>query len=333
MTRKVAAALTLVVFTGACAAPRAGLEVGSKDVPVNIVLGRQGDAVAPPPSFTPNPGFPGFIQPPIPRPEPGAPPPAGPILGPCPLANPLDPSELVANRDAPYAPARGTYTYRNAGTLSVGDVTTEYPDSMTRRVRAVRATGSGTDFEFDVDVTVAGVTTTTTYRALNSGLTPDRGLYIVQVVTPRPEGTESFTPDPPILLMPFVSPEYGTNLEDELDRTRGEGYRSQGTDPLSQTTMTLEAKIDGKSRVNACGEWVDAFDVVVTQGQIVGPTKQLTFSGHYIVAPQYGGLVVEDHITMSGTETRPDGMLEPVSSDVRSIIDVVPNKPPRAPEV
>lgn len=319
--------VALALALGACAGPRADLEVGSKEVAVDIVLGAQTTPPALPPDLTPNPGFPGFIQPPLPRPDPGAPPPVGPPQGACPTPHPLDPIARAAARTAPYAPAAGSYVYRNVGEFTLDGQTIEYPRTMTRRVHEVRAIEGG--FEFAVDATFAGVTTTTRYRALNAGLTPDRGLYITQVVTRRPEGTETFTPDPPILLLPFVSPEYGTNLEDEIDRARGDGYRSQGTDPLTQTTMTLEARIDAKQRINACGEWVDAFDVVVTTGSIVGPTKRLDFSGHYLVAPQYGGLIVSDDITMSGTED----VVEPVSSRVRSTINSVPRDPPDAPSV
>lgn len=315
---------TLALMGVACSGPADRIEVGSKDVPVDIVLGAPRQIVpAQPPGSDPIGGFPGFISPPIPRPEPGAPPPPAPPPKPCPIADPLSAAKLVAREAAPIPPREGTYTYRNKGTLKVGaGAATAYPPAQLRTVRNIRTTGEGS-YEFDVVAVLAGAATTTTYRVLNTGLTPDRGVYIVAIVTERADGrTEAFTPDQPLLLMPFPSPEYGTNLEDEVDRQRGSGYRSSGTDPLSQTTLVVEAKIVGKARANACGEWVDAFDVEVTMGKIVGPTKNIDFTGHYLVATQYGGLIVEDNLTFAGTDN-----LEPIESRNRATINSVPREP------
>lgn len=319
--RRPRAVAAVLLVAAACGGPTVPLEVGGKEIPVDIVLGAQGSPPPPPPALAPNPGFPGFIQPPIPRIEPGPQPTPAP-LGACPAANPLDPAVLVARKQAPLPPVPATYSYRNRGTFQVGDgPEVAYPRTMTRAVGGVRAI-EGDNYEFDVTTDLASVRTTTRYRSLNSGLTPDRGLYIVQVTTERASGTESFTPDTPILLMPFVTPEYGTNVEDEIDRYRGEQYRSSGTDPLTQTTMVLEAAIRGKERVNACGRWVDAFDIEVTRGTIVGPTKQIDFTGRYAIATQYGGLVVRDDIRITGTEGP-----EAVVSRLRSTINRLPVPP------
>lgn len=312
------------LLLSACAGPRAGIEVGSKDVAVDIVLGDQRQQVPPPaPGSGPITGFPGFIAPPIPRPDPGAPPPPAPPPQKCPLADPLEASKLVALKSAPKPPAPATYTYRNAGTLKIGAGTaTAYPPEQTRTVRNVKPDGAG-NYDFDVAATLAGVETTTTYRVRNGGVTPDRGVYILAIVTRFGDGrTEAFNPDQPLLLMPFPPPEYGTNLEDELDRQRGAEYSSTGTDPLSQTTMVLQASVDGKERANACGEWVDAYSIKVEAGKIVGPLKNIDFTGTYLVAPQYGALIVEDNLTFSGTEN-----LEQIQSRNRSTINAVPKEP------
>ena len=316
------ASLIACLLAAVSCAPSAPLEIGSKEIPVNITLGEQA-SVARPPALNPAPAaFPGFIQPPIPRVEPGlVPPPVEP--GACPIANPLDAAELVARATAPLEPRPGTYAFRNTGEFTVGDaVPVPYPEISQRRVRAIRAIEGESNYEFDVSIPVADETTTTTYRVLNSGDTPDRGIYIARVVTERSDGADAFVPTPPVLLMPFPPPEVGTNLEDELSEVIGENYRSSGTDPISQTTMILEAKIDGKVRVDACGEWIDAFDIVVLDGRIVGPAKQVAFTGRYAIAPQYGALVVEDDIELNGTDN-----FERVSSVLRARINRVPREP------
>ncbi len=323
--RRGAGIAALALLLAACA-PGSGIEIGSKDVPVDIVLGDQRPPVrALPPGAGPVTGFPGFIAPPVPRPDPGAPPPPAPPPQECPLASPFDAAKLVARKAAPAAPVPAAYLYRNAGTLKIGEgAATAYPPEQTRTVNNVRVVNAGT-YEFDVAVLLAGTTTTTTYHVINAGDTPDRGIYIVGIVTLYPDGdTQAWSPDPdqPLLLMPFPPPEYGSNLEDELDRQRGAEYRSAGTDPLSQTTMALQAQIEGKERANACGEWVDAYSVRVISGKIVGPTQNVDFSGTYLIAPQYGALVVQDNLTFTGTQND-----EPFESRNRATINRVPVEP------
>lgn len=324
-TRRTVVAVVCAMAATACAGPGRSLEVGVKDVPVDIVLGApQQSPVSPPLGAGPITGFPGFIAPPAPDPgDHGGWVINDPPASACPIGNPLDAAQLVARKEAPLPPVEQTYAYRNQGTLKVGDgATTVYPKAEKRTVSTVRKITAGT-YEFDVAADLLGTVTTTTYRVINDGATPDRGAYIAGIVTRRADGSaEAFTPDRPLLLLPFPPPEYGTNLEDEIDRQRGTSYTSSGTDPLSQTTMLVEARVVGKERVDACGEWVDAFDVEVTNGRIVGPTKNITFTGHFLVATQYGGLVVEDNLHFVGT----DGS-KGYESKNRSRINVVPRAP------
>ncbi|GAC1422256.1 MAG: hypothetical protein NVSMB57_15520 [Actinomycetota bacterium] len=222
----------------------------------------------------------------------------------------------------PFAPI--TYQYRNKGTLLDNGTGNDipFPPQQTRTVQNVKDIGSG-NYEFDVATLLLDVTTTTTFRVVNGGTTPDRGIYIVQVVSKFADArTEAFTPDQPILLMKFPPQEFGTNLEDSLNRQKGSAYESTGTDPLSQTTMLLQATIVGKQRVNACGTWVDSYDVQVLTGKILSPTKNIDFKGHFYVAPQYGGLIVQDDLTFQGT----DGTRHVRNSNVSSI-NIVPHDP------
>jgi len=312
----------LALLASACSGPRAPLEVGSKEIAADILIGESPDAL---PSRVPgsNPGsfaFPGFIEPPIPRLEPGVVPLPLPVRK-CPIADPLDAAVLVARASAPLPPKERVYAFRHTGWFQAGDgPRVDHPRVTERAVDDVRVDGA--NFEYDVAIELAGETTTTTYRVVNDAPTPERGIYIVRVVTERSDGSDVFVPQTPILLMPFPPPEFGTNLEDELAELSGEEYRSSGTDPVTQTTLVLEARVAGKARVDACGEWVDAFDIEVISGRIFGPSKQIEFTGSYAIATQYGGLIVEDDIHLSGLDR-----FEPVESRDRARINRAPAEP------
>lgn len=317
----------LALALSACAGPRAPLQIDSKGIPVDIVLGEQ-DRPSYPPNLNPGPvGFPGFLGPPIPRPKPGVQPPSPAPSEACPRANVFDSPLLVARLAAPEPPVEAAYSFRNEGSFQVGPgAPSAYPPITRRTVSEVRPIAGEDNFEFDVSIRLVDDTTTTTYRVLNSGTTPDRGVFIARIITERSDGTDAFVPTTPIKLLPFPGPEAGTNLEDETEALVGREYRSSGTDPITQTTMFLEARIAAsKARVDACGDWVDGFEVEVLQGRIVGPTKQIDFTGRYVIAPQYGGLVVEDQIEMEGREG-----LEQLSSTNRARINVVPRDPAAA---
>lgn len=321
--RTICAVASITLLATGCAGPRNTIEIGSKDIPVDIVLGDQRLAPPPlPPGAGPSDGFPGFLGPPAPRPDPGAPPTPAPPPEACPAADPLGAARLVAMKRAPLPPVPATYVFRNAGSFTIGDAAPiSYPPEQTRTVANITPTTTG--FEFDVAAELAGETTTSRYRVVNDSQLPDRGIYLIQTVKRYANGdVEAFTPDQGLMLMPFPPPEFGTNLEDELDRQRGSDYRSTGTDPISQTTMILRARIVGKDRANACGEWVDAYDIEVLEGKIVSPTQNIDFTGHYLIAPQYGGLVVKDDLSFTGTDD-----LEPYENRNTATINDVPRGP------
>jgi len=332
--KKLAASLAMVLLAS-CGGPRTPLDVGAKEFPANILLGKRALEIAPPP-LPPrsNPDlafFPGFLQPPIPRSQPGQIPVTGPAPE-CPPADPNGPSDLAAFNRAPKPPVPATYVYRNSGSYEIeGKERGPYPPASIRTVKNVKSVplGAPDDYEYDLEITEAGRVTTSTYRVLNDTTNPRRGVYLVQVVAPGPRGTDSFSPEPPILLMPFPPPEFGTNLEDETSTTTQGQYRTSGTDSRTQTTMVLEARISPESpklRADACGEWVDGWDIEVTFGRIVsngvGGVKDISFTGHFSLATQYGALVVRDQIVMSGL----DG-LDNITSTKTSTINSVPLEP------
>ncbi|MCA1840283.1 MAG: hypothetical protein ABR507_02320 [Actinomycetota bacterium] len=316
------AMLCSLVGLSACG-PHIPVEIGTKEVAVDIVLGEQNKAEPPlgPSNINLSPlGFPGFIEPAIPRFGTGFVPPAPPPA--CPVADPQAPAELVAFDSAKKPPLDAVYPYRNSGFFRTqGKGTSDYPPQITRRVHDVVPASNG-DYDFMVSIGLGGTETTTSYHVTNNPDSVNRGVFMTQVVTPRENGFDSFTPSPPITLMPFPAREFGTNLEDETNSLVGRKYRSSGSDASQGTSMVLEAQVDGKSLIDACGHHLDAWDIEVTTGQIVGPGKDLQFTGHYFLATEYGALVVKDDLRFSGT----DG-LDSVTINNISTIDVLPKEP------
>lgn len=289
-----------------CSGPQTPIEISTKEIPVDIVLGEQNkkELPAPPPGVNLTPiGFPGFIEPPPPRrgpQNPGFVPP--PKAGPCPVANPADPADRPAQASAFKPPVPEPYAYRNQGyyeTAGLGKI--QYPEEIVRTVQNV-VPGDAGNYDFQVSIMLGDQLTTTSYRVINDVSQVERGVYMTQVVSPGPKGFDSFTPSPPILLMPFPGREFGTNLEDETARLVGRKYRSSGTDASQQTSMVLEAQIDSKLLIDACGHWVDSWDIEVTNGQIIGPGRSLNFTGHYYLATQYGALIVRDDLVFMGSD-------------------------------
>jgi len=89
-----------------------------------------------------------------------------------------------------------------------------------------------------------------------------------------------------------------------LDIVPGEEFNAVGIDPRTGSVLQHQAKVVNRERVDACGEIVDGWVVESTQ----------TFSGtasaapprtyRYIIAPQFGGLIISEEIrtaTAQGT--------------------------------
>lgn len=286
-----AVALALVLTAAACGGPKAGVEVGVKEINTDVLIGPQRPRVvpAPPAASPPRPsGFPGFVQPPVTvLPPPPTPPPS------CPQASPIAPIEQALTAVATVPPPEASYAYRNTGTWSVGDRHGAYPAVSTRSIMNVRNPAQGGGFAFDVSIPdPSGTTTTTTYRVYPSQtgpVDPTPGIYIEQVVSRAGETvTDTFTPVPAVLLMQFPA-------------EAGKTWSSRGVDPTTQTVMQFNARIVARSIVDACGTRLAAWTVDVTEGIIRSPTADLTFAATLSIAPQYGGLVVADKVVQQGT--------------------------------
>jgi hypothetical protein len=323
---RLAAALLLVAACGQAPRPSVGMKEYSGDVVY-------GDNAAPPPPTSPPgaeplPGFPGFIVPPAPRPDPvapavtpgsTAPPPAttpttAPAAVACPEDDPLDVPADEAQGTVPGPPRSATLPYRQRGRITSPDGRFEpLPPAALHRVDGQTAIGAGT-FRFNVGVQSGSLETVTTFQVDQRGA--QDGIGIVQIRTKDQVATDAFTPAAPITVLP-------------IPPVQGRTFTGAGSDPVHQTAMTIFGKVMGKDRVNACGRPIEGWLVRVgtdpQSGQpstIVSPTGTTVITGTYVVATQYGGLVVADDLTLDGSDAR-----GPFQRVQESDVDRVPQQP------
>lgn len=301
---------SLAVAVSACG-PDIPIEVGVKDYSTDIVYGSQRQPTAPPPPIAaanPVPGFPGFIAPPppaalsTPLPQPPPPPPAAECPADDPFAFPAEPAPGPVTEP----PMPGVYTFRQEGTVAVGDQTPQVlPTESLRQVRDVILEPTG-DITYDVAIESLGETTTTSYAVRQTTGDPSLdGVFLTRVVTRRADGTvDEFAPVSGVRLI-------------ALPAGPGATWNDVATDPLRATSMVVQGAVVDKGRINACGTVLDAWTVEVT-GRLLGPGKDLEVKATYHVGTQFGGLVLADEIAITGTD-RGAAIQQQVRATINSI--------------
>lgn len=302
----------------ACGQPSSPLAVGVREVRNDIVLGAQGDESEPTakPIATPPPLPPTAVVINVPPPEPRFPPsptmtpslppsPPPPPPPACPEDHPLQAPRLESPRTDVVPPVEETLSFRNDGTFSLSGANANegvFTGDSLRTVEDVEIADNG-DFTYAISAELGGTVTTTTYEvriepldetaspALGAAaLQDDRGIYITSVTTEAEDGSTSmFAPNPPLLLLP-------------LPNSNGHAFSAQGVDPLSGTTMSYDGTVGGATRVNACGTPLQGLEVVLTNGQILGPDVNVQFEARYVLATQFGGISIQDEFNIAGTE-------------------------------
>jgi hypothetical protein len=258
---------------------------------------------------------------------PGLPPPAepppltfqmpsfGPPLAaqlPCPPAGLNDfPKEAAATNVAPgRRPLVGLYRWVRKGTRQGADTagfTIPIAGFEKRLVQHVTVV-SDTKLTFETvqsDV-VTRDTVTTTWQVVTNGTTtagqvappagapappsagdPERGVTIKKIVRTTPKGaTTTFAPTVGLLVLP-------------LPVRVGEQFTSTAVDPTTFQTIQFQGTVGAATRLNACGEVVEAWPVSGTQTFTVSSTESRTYTAD--IAPQLGGLLVGEKIDQTGT--------------------------------
>lgn len=330
----------VLVLAAACAGPQAPLDVGVKDIPTSVhFTASQAVIAAPPvpPVAAPPPAGPLFPTALVMGSTPGsttAParrvvnipePTTSPPLGPCPAASPIATPDMPASNTIQAAPAAAIYNFRDHGTYKVTGSNASsgtYPTQSTEQVKNVASNSDG-GFSFETVDTLGETVTTTSYNYLpptaasgtSAGSVPAAGLYMTAITTREGNASPiSFNPTAPGLLLM------------EVPTTPGDVWQSTATDPVSQTSEFVTGTQDENQLVNACGQVIDTVavhldgEIKVAEsaggvspttislgnlggGQQYSPQGQLTFTADYNFAPQYGGLLVQDIVHTTGTES------------------------------
>jgi hypothetical protein len=300
--RRLWGVVALGLLASACGQPGENIPIGMREYVGDVVYGDQSPptTLAAAPAANPVPGFPGFVSPPAPRPavletfdDPlttttTSPPPA------CPAADPLAVPRDVAGTQVSAPPEQGVYTYRQGGTVLVGNNGGFLPASSDHRVANVQSLLEGV-FRFDVAISEFGAETTTTYQVDQRGA--DDGVFIAGIRTGDSSGVDQYRPTTPVKILP-------------LPPVVGRTFSSAGTDPLNRTTIVINGRVIGKTRVDACGDPLDAWLVEIgnnpSTGQpsrIIGPNRNIVITGTLAIAPQFGGLIVEEKLKEEGSDS------------------------------
>ena len=227
-----------------------------------------------------------------------APPVAPPKPVACPKAGPFDVPAATAAVYLEQPPAAASYAQVQAGgyvtsttTGSVGGVLGEV---VTRLPQQTTTLGQVVD-SWQVARTGPGATTSVeVYRLVHdiaSQVKTAPGIYLAALAWKDPlRGDLSFVPaGDGLFLIPSPvtqSPSGGTQ------------YVGSATDPSTLTTLSVVRNVTGKKRVDACGQLIDTYTVEMT-GALTTTTSQRQVAWNLQLATAYGGLPVQDALTLS----------------------------------
>lgn len=315
--------------------PTPPFELAVHAVPGDVAYGAQSQptpqATPPSPPAPLPPGAPPLIYgAPAPTPATTFAPIATATPGPACPAAPLDAvPALAADASATVPPVAARHLWREKGTYQLGGgPVLPFSPQLTHSVANVSAADpTNGAYTFDVTDSAGGLdglqTVTYSYQVVpppqgvtnvqGASTAQAAGLYLTgidvqQSPLPRPR-VAKFAP--PVLLLQFPASGLPT-------------WSAAGSDSESQDTITLSGGVTGHVAVDACGTLIDAWEAHVT-GNLAGPNQNLALDLTYDVATQFGGLIVGEKTSITGTEViGSGGPAQNVASSVEATISQVP---------
>lgn len=216
-------------------------------------------------------------------------------------------------------PREGLYRWQRAGTLKSADTAGStiavrgFERRLIRNVEVIsdeETIEGGNEITFTYEVVQPEVSGTniviTTYQVKSIGTPPtrsafnptrgqdevtagepERGMVIKRIEVIDDEGNQvsTFEPATGLLLFPYrVRP--------------GEVWTSVAVDPKTGQRLQLDGKVLDRGRVDACGDIVEGWQITstITSTSDGGVT---TRTYDYLIAPQYGSILLNEHITHS----------------------------------
>lgn len=241
-----------------------------------------------------------------------------PVNRPCALAGPFDFPAEETGVVPKGRPKPGIYPWKIDGEVATGDGVFTVDDFESRSISDVKDhQGIPGAFTFAqtqtsyADARRASGTTTTVFRVVpdnpveNEQVASDagKGVFIEQIIfrSRNAEGqpTEStFNPVPPVQLIGFPVKDGAGNAG--TTQTGAPIRSSSGVDPNSGAQLTIQGTVKGKKQIDACGDRVDSWFVDAVQTYRYptdnGQTETLEANYDYGIAPQFGGMLVYEHI-------------------------------------
>jgi hypothetical protein len=297
-----ALALSLALVAGACAGPKPSVSFGGKAVPVDVAFGKPGpdEPGAPqgPVVLAPVPGGMGVIVVPADEATTSVPPPphAPPTPAFCPTADPTSLAsqpKTEAGRDLGGPPKPQVLAYRIRGKVDIPTLKTAY-DAFIFRVVSDASTASDGTIHYSVKTLSPNVTSTATYVGTQAQVTQGGvevpgsvALQSVKANTTTLDYTPSFNGSKAVTLL-------------SMRPTPAKTWNDTTFDPLTQTAFKVSGTVVGKDRVDACGQFVDAWQAQISQ-DVDTPTQRIHADITDWFATQYGGLIVKESVSWSGT--------------------------------
>jgi len=277
--------------------PHAALQLDMKQVSLTIprVLAPAVTLVPPAPITVPLP------VPPIPQQNiPSYIPPAAPKTPACPKAGEFATPAEPASVDVSTGPTSAIYFQSSKGSYSGSAAkpsSGKLEAPVVSQVASLPQTTSSTGQVSDnwLVSRVDSVTRATTLEAYQlatpsgSGQTVTPGIYLTGMKWKDPvRGELSFVPvGGGVEIMPSPVNTSSTAV-----------FASSATDPNSLTTMTATGNVLGRKRIDVCGTLVDTWTVQLS-GVLTSPNFRYQFAWRQQIATQYGGLDVEDQLTLT----------------------------------
>ena len=228
-------------------------------------------------------------------------PPAAPPVKACPKADQFATPAEPATPDVSAPPTPGFYLQSSHGSYSgssakpaAGKLSAPVVTSITSLPKTTAAQTGQVSDNWLVS-RVDSLTHDTTYEAYQlatptgSGQLVSPGIYLSGMKWKDPiRGELSFIPvGGGVEIMP--SP---------VNASSTSSFASSATDPNTLTTMTATGNVLPKRRIDVCGTLVDTWTVQLS-GTLTSPSFRYQFSWRQQIATQYGGVYVEDDLTLA----------------------------------
>jgi hypothetical protein len=205
----------------------------------------------------------------------------------CREAGPNDFPDQPASTTAIAQPKVGTYKWRVNGKQNVQALgTVPLPQTVKKSIKEVKTSGDFYTFtQSERELTFGSTTVVDSTFEVRNTASPgrDAGIYLQKIVRTAGGTSRTFTPQPPVLYLPFPT-------------RPGLSIDSVGVDPVTLEALHNTGSVTKRFRVDACGKVLDSWFVDGSQQFVSSTGTSYQRNYDYSMAPQYGGLLVFEHV-------------------------------------